>query len=220
MSYRSYADLGGANGHGRVTPEPVGQLFHEPWEREALAITLAMGATGTWNIDMSRSARETLASYPSLTYYELWIAGLERLLVEHGLVSLDELSAGRMLHPAMAVARVLKASDVVAALAKGSPTQRPTTTPARFSVGQSVRTRADEADRHTRLPRYARGRLGHIEGIRGVHVFADTNAHGLGEQPQWLYTVSFSGRELWGTESSADLTVSIDAWESYLEPAT
>ena len=53
--------------------------------------------------------------------------------------------------------------------------------------------------------------------MHGAHVFADTHAHGLGEQPQWLYTVAFEGRELWGEEGEA--AVSIDAWEPYLEPA-
>ena len=56
--------------------------------------------------------------------------------------------------------------------------------------------------------------------VRGLHAFADTNAQGLGEQPQWLYTGVFDGRELWGEEPGAGpLGVSVDAWEPYLEPA-
>jgi nitrile hydratase len=72
---------------------------------------------------------------------------------------------------------------------------------------------------HTRLPRYARDREGVIEIVHGTHVFPDTNAHGEGENPQWLYTVRFSGAELWGEEADPTLVVSVDAWESYLEPA-
>ncbi|MGY6569786.1 MAG: SH3-like domain-containing protein, partial [Salinarimonas sp.] len=72
---------------------------------------------------------------------------------------------------------------------------------------------------HTRLPRYARGKRGVIAMVHGVHVFPDTHAHGQGEEPQWLYNVRFSGRELWGEEADATLIVGIDAWESYLEPA-
>ena len=45
------------------------------------------------------------------------------------------------------------------------------------------------------------------------------NAHGQGENPQWVYTVVFDGREIWGDDADPTLTVSIDAWESYLEPA-
>ena len=58
MSYTSHADLGGQPGHGAVTPEPEGELFHASWEPQVLALTLAMGATRSWNIDMSRAARE------------------------------------------------------------------------------------------------------------------------------------------------------------------
>ena len=219
MSYRSHADLGGQEGHGRVVPEPEGELFHAPWERQALALTLAMGGTGAWNLDMSRSARETLPDYPALSYYELWIKGLEKLLTERGLVGADELTAGRMLHAAHPVSRVLRAADVPGVLARGAPTERAASAPARFAVGERVRTRAAGFDHHTRLPAYARGKIGRIERVRGAHVFADSHAQGLGEQPQWLYTVVFSGRELWGEDCARGLTVSIDAWEPYLELA-
>ena len=98
MTYLSHADLGGQPGHGRVTPEPEGELFHAAWEPRALALTLAMGATGSWNIDMSRSARETVPDYRELSYYELWIAALQKLLQERDLVKADEIAAGHALH--------------------------------------------------------------------------------------------------------------------------
>jgi nitrile hydratase beta subunit len=218
MSYRSYADLGGHEEHGPIVPEPEGELFHAPWERQALALTLAMGATGAWNIDMSRSARETLPDYRSLSYYQIWIRGLERLLVAHGLVGTDEIAAGARLHPARSGLQILQAGAVLATLAMGAPTQRPATRPARFAAGEQVRTRAAAVEHHTRLPGYARGKVGRIDQVRGVHVFADTNAQGLGEQPQWLYTVVFNARELWGSDGPRGQSVSIDAWEPYLEP--
>jgi nitrile hydratase subunit beta len=218
MSDQSHADLGGEAGQGRVIREREGELFHARWERQALALTLAMGATGAWNLDMSRSARERLPDYRSLSYYGIWIKALEKLLIERGLVGADEIAAGRALHPARPGLRVLRAADVPAMLAKGSPTQRPPVTPARFAVGERVRTRAVAVAHHTRLPGYARGKTGRIHAVRGVHVFADAHAQGLGEEPCWLYTVIFSGRELWGDEIAGDHGVSIDAWEPYLEP--
>lgn len=216
MTYRSLADVGGQDGQGPVSPEPEGELFHADWERVALAITLAMGATGTWNLDESRSVRETLPEYHALTYYQLWIRGLIELLQRHGLVGGDELAAGRMLHAPASVKRVLRAADVPAVLAKGAPTVRPANSPARFAVGDHVRTRSGAVDHHTRLPAYARGKAGRIVAVYGPHVFADAHAQGLGEQPQWLYNVVFTARELWGEEADDTASVSIDAWESYL----
>ena len=80
MSHLSHADLGGQRGYGRVTPEAEGELFHATWEPRVLALTLAMGATGSWNIDMSRAVRETLPDYARLSYYEIWFEALLRLL--------------------------------------------------------------------------------------------------------------------------------------------
>ena len=71
-------DMGGMQGFGPVRPEPNEPLFHAPWERQALAMTVAMGACGQWNIDISRSARESLppAQYLSSSYYAICLAGL------------------------------------------------------------------------------------------------------------------------------------------------
>ncbi|MBV8403527.1 MAG: nitrile hydratase subunit beta [Gammaproteobacteria bacterium] len=220
MSYHSHADLGGQDGHGPVNPEREDELFHGAWERQALALTLAMGATGLWNIDTSRSVRETLPDYPSLSYWEKWIKGLERLLIAHGLVRADEIAAGRILHPPRPGLRVLRAAEVPSALARGAPTLRAATVPARFAVGERVRLRATAVPHHTRLPGYARGKIGRVDRVLGVHVFADSHAQGLGEQPRWLYTVVLSAQTLWGNEAAANHSVSIDAWEPYLEPAS
>ncbi len=219
VPYSTHADLGGQPGHGPVVPEDEGVLFHEPWEPAALAIVLAMGATGSWNIDMSRSARETLPDYARLSYYRIWLAALEKLMAERGQVLPDEIASGRMLHAPVPVGRVLKADQVAAALAKGSPTWRPDGPPPRFAVGDRVRTCQHPVPHHTRLPGYARGKVGTIERVHGHHVFADTHAHGLGEQPQPLYTVAFEAVELWGAQAAPGLRVSVDAWQPYLEPA-
>ncbi|PIF77811.1 nitrile hydratase [Variovorax sp. 54] len=220
MTYTTHADLGGQPGFGPVTPEPEGELFHGAWEPRALALTLAMGATGSWNIDASRAARETLPNYRDLSYYQIWLGALEQLMLQRGQVFADEIASGEMRHPAAPVARVLQAANVPAVLAKGSGTERPASAPARFAVGQAVRMHLGRVDHHTRLPGYVQGKRGTIEHIHGAHVFADANAQGLGEQPQWLYTVVFDEAELWGDDvPRQNLAVSVDAWESYLEPA-
>jgi nitrile hydratase subunit beta len=214
-------DLGGMMGFGPVVPEANEPVFHAAWEQRVLAMTVAMGVAGGWPIDKSRFARESLppAVYLSSSYYQIWLEGLTRLLLERGLVSREELNAGHSLEPAKPVARILKPEDVGPMLAKGAVYQRPVATPARFAAGDRVRARNIHPAGHTRLPRYVRGREGRITAIHGAHVFPDANAAGQGEAPQWLYTVRFAARELWGQAADADVTVSVDAWESYLEPA-
>jgi nitrile hydratase len=215
--YVTHADLGGTTGHGAIENEPEGVVFHHDWEAKALALTLAAAAPGGWNIDMSRRARETLPNYADLSYYEIWTASLERLVVDSGLVTDDEVAAGHSLGAPDPGRRVLTADRVAAALARGGPAEREASGPALFAVGDRVRTRAAAVDHHTRLPAYVAGHVGTVERVHGVHVLPDTNAHGLGEQPEWLYTVVFDAAEVWD-DGVAGHSVSVDAWESYLRP--
>jgi nitrile hydratase len=217
MTYTSHADVGGSPDFGRITPEPEDELFHAPWEPRAMGLTVAMGATGAWNLDMARSARETLSDYRLLSYYEIWIAALQNMLEARGMLHGDEVVARRSLYPAPPVPRTLKHAEVSAVLAKGASTERPVQAAALFGTGQKVRTIEVQFGHHTRLPRYARGKQGSIERVQGVHVLPDSNSQGLGEQPQWLYTVVFDGVELWGDGTVPGLKVSIDAFEPYLE---
>jgi hypothetical protein len=195
-------DMGGTHGFGPVEAEADEPCFHAEWEKRVLGMVLAMGYTGQWNIDMSRFAREDRppGEYLGLSYYEIWLAGLERLV--------------EGIHEPV---RALAAQDVPARLASGGPTTREPAAPARFAVGDTVRTRNLNPRTHTRLPRYARGKQGVIELVHGAHVFPDHNAHGLGEDPQWLYTVRFSGSELFGPDGDPSTSVSIDAFEPYLQ---
>lgn len=215
--YVTHADLGGTTGHGPIEYEPEGEVFHHGWEAKALALTLAAASPGGWNIDMSRRARETLPDYADLSYYEIWNAALERLLVESGLVTDAEIEAGHSLADPEAGRRVLTADRVAAALRRGGPADREPRGAARYDVGDRVAARAGAVDHHTRLPAYVAGHVGTIERIHGAHVLPDTNAHGLGEQPEWLYTVVFDATDLWD-DASPGQRVSVDAWESYLRP--
>src|SRR5262249_28000573 len=175
--------MGGMMGFGPVRPEAGEPVFHALWEARAFALTLAMGAIGAWNIDQSRAARESLhpAQYLAKSYYEIWIAGLERLLAERGLVAAEEIAAGQDLEPARPVARVLRAEHVATALAAGGPSQRPAITAQRFQVGETVRARNFHPVGHTRLPRYVRGHVGRVTHVHGAHVLPDSRAAGRGE---------------------------------------
>lgn len=218
-------DMGGLQGFGPVQIEPDEPLFHAAWERRALGLTLAMGATGQWNIDQSRSVRESLppAVYLSSSYYEIWIRALERLMLDRGLVTAAELQRGEPIEAARPLARVLARDAVDAVLARGSSTQRPTSTAARYALGQRVRARNLHPQAHTRLPRYVRGHVGTVTLVHGGHVFADRHAatapgQAFDDRPEWLYTVAFDGAELWGPSAEPGTVVSVDAWEPCLEP--
>jgi nitrile hydratase subunit beta len=215
-------DMGGVMGFGPVVPEPNEPVFHAEWERRVFAMALAMGWPVGWTIDQVRSARENVPplDYLSRSYYEIWLAGLTRLLVEREFVSEDELQAGHAQGSAKPAKRIVTPEDVAPMLAKGSSSERSIAATPRFAPGDPVRARNMHPVGHTRLPRYVRGHLGTVTHVRGAHVFPDSNAAGEGEAPQWLYTVRFAARELWGDAADPTVTVSVDAWESYLEPVT
>jgi nitrile hydratase subunit beta len=213
-------DMGGMQGFGPVEPEENEPVFHAPWEGRALAMNRTMGALGLWNIDIGRFSREQLPPdvYLGSSYYRKWILGLEDLVVQYGLVGEDELAAGHALQPPAAVKPKVTAGEVQKLLSRGS-FERPASAPTRFKAGDRVRMKNMHPEGHTRLPRYVRGHVGTIECVRGCHVFPDAVVAGRGEEPHWLYTVVFDGRELWGENGDPTLKVSVEAWEPYLESA-
>ena len=213
-------DLGGQHGLGRVEREANEPLFHAEWERRVFALTLAMGARGDWNLDMSRHARENRhpVDYLSSSYYEIWLKGLEALMAERGLVTMAEIeSAIRGRTPALEkIGGAVPMQAVRESLERGDSTRLPDPVPPGFRAGEKVRTRNMNPQGHTRLPRYARGREGVIERDHGVFVFADSNARGEGTKPQHLYGVRFGARELWGEDHAERDSVMIDLFEDYL----
>jgi len=213
-------DMGGMHGFGKVEPEQDEPVFHDDWEARTFALYRAMSYAGVWCIDQARFAREQLPPdiYLASSYYKKWELGMEKQLAELGLAERDELAAGHALRPGKSLKRKLNAAEVPNIITRGS-FARPAQKPARFSPGDRVRTKNIHPKTHTRLPRYARDKVGMVEALRGCHVFPDTVAIGKGEDPQWLYTVLFDGRELWGESAEPSLKVSIEAFEPYLEPA-
>ena len=219
-------DLGGMQGFGPVEREEHEPVFHAPWEAAVLAMMRAGGARGFYNIDEFRHAIERMrpAGYLAATYYEKWLDGIARLFVEKGVVTGEEIEARATFFASRPDAKATEA--VSGPLPPPIPTVinwmqdavRETGARPRFAVGDPVLTRHIHPRGHTRLPRYARGKRGVIHRVHGVHVFPDTNAHGLGEEPQPLYSVRFEARELWGEAAEPNQHVHIDLWESYLLP--
>jgi nitrile hydratase len=216
----SIHDMGGMDGFGKVEVEANEPVFHAPWEGRVLAMSRAMGYSGAWHIDHSRYAQEQLppATYLTVSYYKRWELALERNLVERGYASPEEIEAGHALTPPKPVDRVMTPDVVKRGLTRAS-FYRQQQYPARFKIGDKVRTKNIHPKTHTRLPRYARGKVGVIEMCHGCHMYPDSVAVDQGDNPQWLYTVVFESRELWGPDADPTLKVSIDAFEPYLDPA-
>ena len=116
-------DMGGVMGFGPVVAEKDEPVFHTRWEGRVRAMVMAMGLPMGANIDQGRFAREDISptEYLSKTYYEVWFAGLVRMLSERGLVTADEVAAGHSLGTSKSVARILKADEVCRMLAESKP---------------------------------------------------------------------------------------------------
>ena len=197
-------DLGGQMGFGPVAAPASEPVFHEKWEGRMAALMMAV--PGGWNIDEDRSACESMhpAKYLRISYYEIWMEGLKRLLTECGLLD----AAAKKLP-------VFEAANVAPALAKGSPYIRATETKPLFKIGDRVKVRNLHPQGHTRLPGYLRGKTGEIVLSHKAHVFPDSNARGAGENPQHLYTLRFKARDVFGANNDDDLQA--DLFEPYLE---
>ncbi|MCC5857690.1 MAG: nitrile hydratase subunit beta [Ectothiorhodospiraceae bacterium] len=212
-------DMGGMHGFGPVPIEENEPLFHADWEARAMALTVVMASWKRWNIDASRYARERIPprEYLNSTYYERWIHALTDQMLEAGLITEQELRTGEPVGGPPNGKAPLDPDGARAMLRRGGPSRRQVDAPPRFRPGDAVRTGNRHPEHHTRLPRYARGKLGEVVLHHGAHVLPDTNAIFQGEQPEHLYAVRFAARELWGPDASPRDTVTLDLWESYLE---
>jgi nitrile hydratase beta subunit len=214
-------DMGGMDGFGKVVAEPNEPPFHEPWEGRVLAMNRVMQATGEWNIDVGRYWIEMLPApvYLGATYYQKWMLRLENLCVARGLVSRDEIAKGHSAGPGRPLKKGAITLEAAEKLTCRGKYDRPAQGPAKFKVGDKVRMKNIHPKSHTRLPRFTRGHVGVVERIHGAHVYPDTLVAEGREDPQWLYTVVFDGRELWGPDAEAGTEISIEAFEPYMEPA-
>ncbi len=215
-------DLGGRGDRGPINPQAENEepVFHAEWERRVFALTLATGMLGQWNIDESRHARERQEplAYAKNSYYENWLEGLEKLLLEKELISSNELREAVPIELSRASPRfsVPNSEDAKKILYAGAPSLMQADSEALFQIEDKVLLKQSDSTGHTRSPRYAQGFVGTVSARLGCHSFPDSNAAGKHEGKQ-LYTVIFDGSDLWGSES-ARTEVAIDLWEPYLEP--
>lgn len=217
-------DLGGMHGFGEVEREP-GPPRLERWEAAIVAIEAALGRSGIRNLDEFRYAIERMdpQDYLNSSYFEHWLDGETRTLIEKGVATADDLDRRRQ--------HFEEHADATAGSAFAGPRLDAPEPPAfcgyrrevaeapRFAVGARVMTRNFAPEGHTRLARYARGKPGTVHAWHGAHVYPDANAMGHGEDPRHLYTVRFEARDLWGPDGGEREAVFIDLWEPYLLPA-
>jgi nitrile hydratase subunit beta len=213
-------DMGGMHGMGPIQYEKDESVFHEPWEGRVYALSRAMGAWRRWTLDSSRHEIELLPAeeYLRSSYYERWFTRLVKQLLSHGFVTEDEIASGDAAPGAVPATPALTPEMALSVTRRIPSADEPSVKP-KFRVHQRVRALNINPPGHTRLPRYARGKVGMIERDHGVYSFADTVAHDLGDKRQHVYSVRFAARELWGDAASPRDSVYLDLWDDYLELA-
>ena len=213
-------DLGGRVGFGPIDVNEPEEQFHHAWEARTLAIIRAMTHPIPWSIDWFRQVRERIEPVDYLTrpYYDQWLQTYAAMLVHAGAATVEEIATGKSKAMVPGLAPPMGPQDVATAKTRFPKFSREIDASPRFAVGDKVRARLEGSVGHTRLPQYARGRLGQIEAYRGGYVFPDSNSADDGYAAP-LYTVAFRASDLWPEAKGSRDRVHIDLWESYLEPA-
>ena len=219
-------DLGGMHGFGPVDYDPDETGFHDAWERTLAGINLAALGSNLYNIDEFRHGIERMdpAHYMNSSYFEHWLDGISRVLIEKGVINAQELDTRAAYfddHPDDTAAQGVP-GDLPTPLNlphdRNYDFRREVKDPPRFAPGDPVLTRNTHPTDHTRIPRYARGKRGVIHLHHGGFVYPDTNARGEGEQPEHAYSVRFDAGALWANSADPTSAVYVDMWDSYLEP--
>ena len=218
-------DVGGVPGFGAVVSEPDEPVFHADWERRMFGITMCVIGKGlVGSVDEFRWGIEQLTpeQYFAQSYYERWFSPIERALFARGALGPAEL-AQRTIE--MAAGGIVPrhdepewSVDFVGFVRTAGSFGQPANATARFAPGDRVRVKDVEAPAHTRLPTYARGKVGVIERVHGRNVVPDLRAVGLGEVWEHTYLVVFPAQGVFGERSEPGQELTLDVWESYIEP--
>jgi nitrile hydratase subunit beta len=210
-------DLGGRQGFGPIDVNEPEEAFHADWEGRVWAIRRS--TQGDWSIDWWRHVRELIdpSDYITRPYFDSWAQTQLAALIECGLLTLEEATTGQAASRGRSFASKLTVSDVLKHEAKAALRfDHKVNEAPRFETGQTVRTKTLIGSAHTRLPLYARGRMGVIHANHGAHILPDLSAKGI-EEAQHLYSVRFEAQELWPEAKGSRDKVFLDLWESYLD---
>jgi nitrile hydratase subunit beta len=232
------SDMGGRTEFfGPVIRERDEPVFHERWEGRVFGISNFLLPLLGRNTDILRFSfeRQPRDVYLS-SYYQRWLGGFEKLLVDAGHLAPGEVDARIAGRHARARRRVSRARLVVTSRLVRSVlrptlprwfagqvvprllgTSRPALRRGRFTSGDHVRVRGTRAVPYTRQPGYVTGKPGVIVAHLGATVFPDAKTVGRHALPQHQYTVAFQGTDLWGDAAEPGTEVRVDLFESYLE---
>jgi nitrile hydratase len=216
-------DLGGMDGF-RVPVRDRGFALHEEWERLTWGVLLTSAGIPGLRSGPSRSFIENLPPerYLTMPYYARFLEARITSFLESGLVTQEELDNpdGPVARPNLPPGfQPPTPEQIVQFLRQEQSGQLNVEAPAAFAVGAEVVVKNDHPRGHTRVPRYVRGHRGAIVRDHGVHRFEDDVAPGTSVGPQHLYTVAFTGPELWGSRGHARDRMHVELWEIHLAPA-
>lgn len=212
-------DLGGRSGFGPVPQDDA--VFHAPWEAMSFALTQFAQDLSGFTTDGFRHAieREDPDLYLTLPYWHRWLRNAQRMLEEGGVLAPGQVD-DRVALITTGVKRPPRPEPVRTTDCQprqGDGARRSPTGPPKFQEGDAVIASGTHSRAgHTRLPHYVTNHPGIVVLVNDTWVFPDTNAHGQGEQPCWVYAVSFAAADLWN-DPSLDHRVIVDLFEPYLE---
>lgn len=215
----SIHDVGGRQGFGPIEVTQSDPAFSEKWEGRAFGIAKSMTSASDYNTDKFRFTREQLPPLEYLTapYFMHWYRSSVAMLVGSGLVTAPELGAGK------------SESDLSEDV--GPPRDEATTRQAtsssmrydgeysgepKFVVADHVTTSSISLSGHTRLPQYARGRIGKIVSYHGAHVVPDDSVRNI-KTFEPLYTVEFALSDLFEEHANSHDVINLEVWERFLE---
>jgi nitrile hydratase len=212
-------DLGGMDGFA-LRARDQGFALKEEWERLVWGTLLASAGIPGLPPGAGRRYIESIPPhrYLAMPYYARFLDARERQLLDSGLVTPEELANpdGPVAMPSLPGFVPTPPEQMIQFLRQEQSGQLNVDAPAVFAVGDEVVVKNDHPAGHTRVPRYVRGHRGVILRDHGVHLFEDDVAPGTEVGPQHLYTITFSGPELWGSRGHTRDRIHVELWEIHL----
>ncbi len=211
-------DLGGRHGFGKIDVNEGETQFHAPYEARVRCMVHVLTQAPDWSVDWFRHCRELISPTDYLTrpYFDQWAQTYGAMLINSGWATVDEVCTGKAVNKVDGLPSVVTEAQARAMVLKEKRFDAEVDAKPVYQHTDEVRTITEVPNGHTRLPQYARGKVGRVIDHHGAHIFADAMAVNE-KRYEHLYTVEFSLSTLWPEASSTTDSVTLDLWESHLE---